>query len=166
MRLHLVYSASSAGGVYMMEPGKAARTSAERHEQLRRLVEINKDAQAWFHMAAIDSYDKPDMLGFFEDLSEERRAFAVELADTLIELGGKARLSGTRLLARGWFDISRQTRNTQERVAESAALEDRYATEYRAALSLEWPADIRGLLDKHVAASRAARERLQSFSGD
>lgn len=150
----------------MMEPSKALRTSAEAHEQLRRLIEINKDAQAWFHMAGIDSYQSPGMLGFFEDASEERRTFAVELADTLVELGGKPRLSGTRLLARGWFDISHQTRQSHERIVESLALEERYIAEYRLALALEWPADIRGLLDKHVAASRAARERLQALGGD
>lgn len=148
-----------------MESTKSVNASV-RHEQLRRLIEINKDALAWFHMAGIDSYERPALLGFFEDISEQRREFAQELADTLIELGGKVRASGTRLLARGWFDIAHQTRNQPDRVEKSLALEARYAEEYRAAFLLDWPADIRGLLGKHLDASRSAREKVIGFAAD
>jgi uncharacterized protein (TIGR02284 family) len=164
--LQLVYAASAAGGVYVMEPTKSFRATAEGHDALRRLIEINKDAQAWFHLAAIDSFEKPDLLALYEGLSEQRRVFVRELEDALVELSGKLRRSGTRLLARGWFDIRFQTRNHRERLDRSLALEDRFTEEYQRALALEWPAHIKGLLNKHTEAARDGRRRLLELTGD
>lgn len=149
-----------------MEPSRTSRITAEGHDTLRRLIEINKDAQAWFHIAAMDSWSEPALLAAYEDVSEQRMQFARELEDALAEVGAKLRPSGTRLLSRGWFDLSHSVSDKTKRLERSMALEEKYRDEYQRAHDMDWPADLRGLLDKHVFGAKESRQRLYPHSGD
>ncbi len=149
-----------------MEQARASRVTPAEQDTLRKLIEINKDAHAWFHMAAMDSWEEPRLLAIYEELSDQRLQFSSELQDALSEVGGKLRASGTRLLARGWFDLRHSASDQKKRLGHSLTLEDKYSDAYESAHEMNWPADIRGLLDKHVSSAKTSRQRLFPHLGD
>lgn len=136
----------------------------ENVECLSRLIEDNKDCSAWFRIAADESYDTPDLIGFFNTLSEERRIFVEELEDVLRAEGEDPAPPIARMVARAWRDtrslVSREARDVTVRLASAVALQRQCLDDYQVALSLRWPEPIVDLITRQAAELESTQQRL------
>jgi uncharacterized protein (TIGR02284 family) len=134
---------------------------------LNRLIETCRDGQEGFQTAA-EGVRGAGLKELFYEYSRERASFAGELQDEVRRLGGDPERSGSLVatLHRGWMGL----RAALEGGDDSAVLsecergEDVALAEYRAALGVDLPANVRSAVERQFAQVKKAHDHIRGLA--
>lgn len=133
-------------------------------DTVRRLVEVNRDAEKGLSTAA-DALDDEDLARRFRDLGQQRGRFAEELIATapgadLEEESGT--ITGT--LRRAWIEIKDAATTSDVAILEVAeAGEDRAIAAYAEALAAGLPADTEAVVRRQYDDVKASHDEVRAL---
>ena len=133
---------------------------------LNELVEVSRDGENGFARAAMDSRD-PALIKAFGDSERACRQAAEELQHEIRMLGRRAEEGGSMRAAgrRGWSNLKNVASIRDNRVIleECEKAEDYARSRYAAAMSLNWPASLRVVIERHYRAVIANHDRVRDL---
>ncbi|MDT5295507.1 MAG: hypothetical protein QOJ76_2387 [Acidobacteriota bacterium] len=131
---------------------------------LNNLIETCRDGQNGFQTAA-EGVGSGELKELFYGYSQQRARFVGELQDEVRRFGGDPENAGsvTASLHRGWIDITAAVtgRDDNAVVAECERGEDSAVSNYRAALEMDLPGNVRQLVERQFAEVKQAHDRLR-----
>jgi uncharacterized protein (TIGR02284 family) len=133
---------------------------------LNNLIETCRDGQNGFQTAA-EGVKRAELKQLFHGYSQQRARFVGELQDEVRRLGGDPEDSGsvTASLHRGWMDIKAAVTGQDDGAVTSECErgEDSAVSNYRAALNVDLPANIRSIVERQFAEVKEAHDRLSNL---
>jgi uncharacterized protein (TIGR02284 family) len=131
---------------------------------LNNLIETCRDGQNGFQTAA-EGAGSGELKELFYGYSQQRARFVGELQDEVRRFGGDPENAGsvTASLHRGWIDIKAAVtgRDDNAVVAECVRGEDSAVSNYRAALEMDLPGNVRQLVERQFTEVKQAHDRLR-----
>ncbi|HEY5894061.1 MAG TPA: PA2169 family four-helix-bundle protein [Chthoniobacterales bacterium] len=134
---------------------------------LNSLLQTCKDGEEGFRSAADNATDS-HLRALFDELSIQRRDFAVDLQPLVTSLGGGARESGSisGIIHRGWMDLKAAFASNDNHaiLAECERAEDTAAAEYQQALEHDdLPPEVRATVRQQYMAIQSAHDRVRDM---
>jgi uncharacterized protein (TIGR02284 family) len=140
--------------------------TTETIELLNNLVEICRDGSEGFKIAADDSKNL-ELQGIFRNYSLQRTAFASELRQLIVSLGGEAEKHGSvaGALHRGWINIKAAVSSNEPHavLAEAERGEDAAVAAYREASEQIYDPAARDLVSRQFTAIKAAHDHIRDL---
>jgi uncharacterized protein (TIGR02284 family) len=134
---------------------------------LRRLLEACQDGASGYRLAADHARDAR-LKFLFQDYTEQRARFAVELQGELERLGTLDRKAGTstEALHQGWTGIKAAVTAGSDTalLAECQRAEDAAKRLFREALLHDLPAEVQALVQEQCEAIHEAHDRIRVFA--
>ena len=134
---------------------------------LNRLIETCRDGQEGFRAAA-EGVRGAELKELFHGYSRERASFVGELQDEVRHLGGDPERTGSLVasLHRGWMGLRAALEGADDDavLSECERGEDVALAEYRAALGVDLPANVRSTVERQFAGVKKAHDYIQSLS--
>jgi uncharacterized protein (TIGR02284 family) len=131
---------------------------------LNNLIATCRDGQRGFQTAA-EGVTSGKLKELFYGYSQQRARFVGELQDEVRRFGGDPENSGSvaATLHRGWIDIKAAVtgRDDSAVVAECERGEDSAVSNYRAALNVDLPGNVRQLVERQFAEVKEAHDRVR-----
>jgi uncharacterized protein (TIGR02284 family) len=133
---------------------------------LNNLIATCRDGQHGFQTAA-EGVTSGTLKELFYGYSRQRARFVGELQDEVRRFGGDPENSGSvaASLHRGWIDIKAAVtgRDDDAVVAECERGEDSAVSNYRAALVIDLPGNVRQLVERQFAEVKEAHDRVRNL---
>ncbi|MDT7778099.1 MAG: hypothetical protein QOC99_611 [Acidobacteriota bacterium] len=133
---------------------------------LNNLIETCRDGQNGFQTAA-DGVKNAELKQLFQQYSRQRAGFVGELQSEVRRLGGDPENSGSvaASLHRGWIDIKAAVTGDDDSavVSEAERGEDSAVSNYRAALGVDLPANVRSMVERQFADVKEAHDRVRNL---
>jgi uncharacterized protein (TIGR02284 family) len=133
---------------------------------LNNLIETCRDGQNGFQTAA-DGVKNAELKQLFQQYSRQRAGFVGELQGEVRRLGGDPEDSGSvaATLHRGWIDIKAAVTGDDDKavVSEAERGEDSAVSNYRAALGVDLPANVRSMVERQFADVKEAHDRVRNL---
>jgi uncharacterized protein (TIGR02284 family) len=133
---------------------------------LNNLIETCRDGQNGFQTAA-DGVKNAELKQLFQQYSRQRAGFVGELQSEVRRLGGDPENSGSvaASLHRGWIDIKAAVTGDDDKavVSEAERGEDSAVSNYRAALGVDLPANVRSMVERQFADVKEAHDRVRNL---
>ncbi len=143
-----------------------ATTNDEVISILNNLIETCKDGQEGFRSAA-EGVKNADLKTLFNTYAQQRAQFGAELEGSVRGLGGDPAQSGSVVasLHRGWMNIKSVVTGNDEAaiVAECERGEDSAVRNYREALNVDLPANVREVVERQSRAVKEAHDRIRTL---
>jgi uncharacterized protein (TIGR02284 family) len=143
------------------------QSNSELRSTLNHLIQTCRDGQEGF-LTAAENVRGDELKRLFNECSLQRAKFTGELQSAAHGLGDSnpetsSSVSGT--LHRGWINLKTAIggRDQQAILAECERGEDIAVSEYRKALALELPANIRDIIQHQHAAVLATHDRVKEL---
>ena len=131
--------------------------------RLNGLIETCKDAENGYLLAS-KVFEGTDFMSIFKKYAEQRHRFALELQERGNLLGGSPGDSGSisASLQRGWLNIKSMIsgESVNEILDECLSSEDTAIENYKNALSLALPANLKSLIRSQYEEIKKARDHL------
>ena len=141
---------------------------AERTERnvLEHLIEICRDGERGFHLAA-DHVSDPAIKVLFLKFANQRRRFAVDLVPHLQRLGGRPDVNGTGTgtLHRVWMELKDRVAGNHDHmiIKETERGEHIALMAYQEALNGMLPPTVTDLIEKQRDEIQEAAERIRAI---
>jgi uncharacterized protein (TIGR02284 family) len=142
-------------------------TNSKLRSSIDDLIQICRDGQEGFRTAA-ENTDDAQFRQIFSKYSQQRAQFAGELQSAAHSLGeskpeNDSSVVGT--LHRGWIDLKGAIagKDPHAILSECERGEDSAVESYKKALELEWPADLRTLVQRQSAAVQSAHDEVKAL---
>ncbi len=133
---------------------------------LNGLIETCKDGQNGFQTAADGVKDSAHKT-LFHTYGQQRSQFAGELQDAVRGLGGDPEKTGSvaAALHRGWIDIKSAVTGKDDAaiVNECERGEDSAMSNYKEALAMDLPANVRSVVERQYGQVKEAHDRISSM---
>lgn len=133
---------------------------------LNKLIEICKDGEKGYRLAAEKDKDRP-LANIFKEYSNQRSLFVSELRNTVARMGEKPEDSGTLAgtAHRGWFRVKSAAAGDREGaiVSECERGEDAAVKTYREALKAGLPVEVRSIVEQQYEKVKAAHDRMRTL---
>ncbi|MDT7808126.1 MAG: hypothetical protein QOJ70_1939 [Acidobacteriota bacterium] len=133
---------------------------------LNNLIETCRDGQNGFQTAA-DGVQNPELKQLFYSYSQQRARFVGELQDEVRRLGGDPEDSGSvaASLHRGWINIKAAVTGKDDNavISECERGEDSAVSNYRAALDVDLPVNVRSIVERQFAKLKEAHDRVRNL---
>lgn len=133
---------------------------------LNNLIATCRDGQQGFQTAAEGASDAA-LKELFYFYSRQRGGFAGELQDEVRRLGGDPESSGSAAAAlhRGWINIKAAVtgRDDNAIIGECERGDDAAVSNYRAALEVDMPANVRSMIERQFAEVKEAHEHVRNL---
>lgn len=133
---------------------------------LNNLIETCRDGQDGFKTAA-EGVNNPELKELFHAYSRQRASFAGELQDEVRRFGGEPDTTGsvTASLHRGWMGLRAAVTGGDEAsvLAECERGEDAAMSNYRAASSVDLPANVRQVVERQFAEIKEAHNHIRNL---
>jgi uncharacterized protein (TIGR02284 family) len=133
---------------------------------LNSLIETCRDGQEGFKTAA-EGVNNPGLKELFYSYSQQRASFVGELQDEVRRLGGEPDTTGsvTASLHRGWMGLRAAVTGGDEAavLAECERGEDAAMSNYRAAFSVDLPANVRQIVERQFAEIKKAHNHIRNL---
>jgi uncharacterized protein (TIGR02284 family) len=143
-----------------------AETNKDVISELNDLIETCKDGQEGFRVAA-EAVERPDLRTLFNMYAQQRAAFAAELNNEVLRLGGDPAKSGhaSATLHRGWMHIKEAVTGKSEPaiIDECERGEDAAMEAYQNALKKNLPAPLMELVQSQFESVRQAHESVRNL---
>jgi len=144
----------------------ATLLTSEVQHTVNKLIETCRDGQNGFQTAA-ENINDPVLQSELTQYSEQRRQFALDLKNALIEAGETPSDGGSAAAAlhRGWINL-RQAISKNDRyaiLAECERGEDSALDAYRDAMSATLPASIGYIVENQHAYVKQAHDRIKNL---
>jgi len=134
--------------------------------ELNKLIEVCKDGQEGFKMAA-EGVERSDLKSFFYEYSQQRAQFAGELQTLVQTLGGDPENSGTfsGTLHRGWMNLKSAITGSDEGsiLNECERGEDSAKSAFKAAAQEPLPGYIHDVVTDQLRAIMQAHDRVKAL---
>ncbi|MBV9158807.1 MAG: PA2169 family four-helix-bundle protein [Acidobacteriaceae bacterium] len=138
-------------------------------DQLNRLIEINKDAEAGFRTAA-DTVKNSELETVFNGYARQHAKFAAELQAEVERLGGNVSDSGTLggALHRGWMDLKAALSGDSAAAILTSCESGEQSAEaaYADAVDTNPSGQTHTLIEKHRQQVKEFRTRLARLVGE
>jgi uncharacterized protein (TIGR02284 family) len=133
---------------------------------LNNLIETCRDGQNGFQTAA-EGVKNAELKQLFNSYSRQRAKFVGELQDEVRRLGGDPENSGSvaASLHRGWIDLKAAVTGEDDIavVSECERGEDSAVSNYRAALNVDLPSNVRSIVERQFAEVKEAHDRVRNL---
>ena len=133
---------------------------------LNNLIETCRDGQQGFQTAA-EAVERGDLKQLFHGYSQQRASFVGELQGEVRRLGGDPENAGSvaATLHRGWIDLKAAVtgRDDAAILAECERGEDSAVSNYRDALGVDLPANVRSIVERQFGEVKEAHDRVRSL---
>lgn len=133
---------------------------------LNNLIETCRDGQNGFQTAA-EGVNHSELKTLFHTYAQQRAQFVGELQDEVRRLGGDPENTGSVAAAihRGWIDIKSAVTGADEGaiISECERGEDSAVSNYRAALDVDLPANLRSVIERQYAHVKESHDRVRSL---
>jgi uncharacterized protein (TIGR02284 family) len=133
---------------------------------LNGLIETCKDGQEGFQEAA-EGVDDHDLKQLFYECSQQRAQFSGELQSLVRSIGGDPETSSsfTGALHRGWMNLKTAITGNDDKAIlnECERGEDSAKSNYKAALELDLPANIAGIVQTQYAAVQSTHDNIKAL---
>ena len=133
---------------------------------LNNLIETCRDGQQGFQTAAA-AVERGDLKQLFHTYSQQRASFVGQLQDEVRRLGGDPENAGSvaATLHRGWIDLKAAVtgRDDAAILAECERGEDSAVSNYRDALGVDLPANVRSIVERQFGEVKEAHDRVRSL---
>ena len=133
---------------------------------LNNLIQTCRDGQDGFRTAA-DGVNDPGLKRLFNEYSRQRAGFVGELQDEVRRLGGDPERTGSvaASLHRGWINIKSAVTGQDDNAvtAECERGEDAAVSNYRAALGVDLPANVRAMIERQFAEVKKAHDHIRGL---
>ena len=133
---------------------------------LNNLIETCRDGQQGFQTAAA-AVERGDLKQLFHTYSQQRAGFVGQLQDEVRRLGGDPENAGSvaATLHRGWIDLKAAVtgRDDAAILAECERGEDSAVSNYRDALGVDLPANVRSIVERQFGEVKEAHDRVRSL---
>ena len=133
---------------------------------LNNLIETCRDGQQGFQTAA-EAVERGDLKQLFHTYSQQRASFVGQLQDEVRRLGGDPENAGSvaATLHRGWIDLKAAVtgRDDAAILAECERGEDSAVSNYRDALGVDLPANVRSIVERQFGEVKEAHDRVRSL---
>ena len=133
---------------------------------LNNLIETCRDGQQGFQTAAA-AVERGDLKQLFHTYSQQRAGFVGQLQDEVRRLGGDPENAGSvaATLHRGWIDLKAAVtgRDDAAILAECERGEDSAVANYRDALGVDLPANVRSIVERQFGEVKEAHDRVRSL---
>ncbi len=142
-------------------------TNSEIRSTLNGLIETCKDGQQGFHTAS-QNIDDPEIKRLLNEYSLQRAKFTGELQSLVQRLGERDPEDSSSLagaIHRGWMNLKTAIAGKDRYgiLAECEVGEDSAVKEYRKALDVELPANVREVVSRQSGEVQAAHDRVKTL---
>lgn len=135
---------------------------------LNDLIATCKDGESGYR-CAVEDIDSPELKALFAERQRERATFAAELLEAAHRIETPEEREGGLLarVHRGWMNLKATLtrREPSAIVAECLRGEEAALRDYEAALALELPPEVTGLLEKQYDTLKESYERVRLLKG-
>ncbi len=131
---------------------------------MNNLVETCKDGQNGFRTAA-EGVKNTELTALFNNYSQQRGQFAIELQNEVRKAGGDPEKTGSTAAAlhRGWINIKSAVTGEDESavISECERGEDSAIKSYKEALKQDLPSDLRAIVERQFSQVKEAHDRIR-----
>jgi len=165
---NMLRNAASEPGLTRMDDTLDQNGDADRKiiATLNELIEVSKDGEKGFALAAKDSKE-PSLTILFSEGEQSCRAAAAELQDQVRMLGGRAEDDGSMKAAvhRGWISLksAATSRDSKAILEECERGEDYAKAKYVDALKQNLPEPLRTLVERQYQGVVANHDRVRDL---
>ena len=158
---------NDAPGTIKIKPPSSLETNSDLRLTLNELIQTCRDGQEGF-LTAAENIDDLEVKKWFNEYSLQRAKFAGELQSASHELGDSKPENASSVggaLHRGWINLKAavEGRNVHGILVECERGEDSAVSDYRKALELDLPANLRETIQRQYTAIKAAHDRVRKL---